>query len=272
MATVILETQQDTTTTDESSLPFVGRWHTLISTTNWEKGRIICEWRRAKQAAGEEVSEYSDEAWAQLVGEVTSQHVGRLRRVFERFGDVYQEYEGLYWSHFHAGLDWDDAEVWLEGALQQGWSVARMRRQRDEAHGKAADADEAHVMHTRISSDELSGDGQLATVVDPESGEVASATGSDRASEKASDRASQRPQGSEDLDLEDASARAAERTSPKLRPFETLAELPDDLADAFEAMKLAILHHKLSGWDQVARDDVLASLDALRQLALAPSE
>ena len=30
-----------------------------------------------------------------------------------------------------------------------------------------------------------------------------------------------------------------------------------------------ILHHKLSGWQEVSRQDVLAVLDALKQLALA---
>ena len=24
---------------------FVGQWNRLVSTTNWEKGRIICEWQ-----------------------------------------------------------------------------------------------------------------------------------------------------------------------------------------------------------------------------------
>lgn len=59
---------------------------------------------------------------------------------------------------------------------------------------------------------------------------------------------------------------------PPVRPFENLAELPDDLADAFDSFKLAILHHKLAGWKEVSRGDVLASLEALKQLALAPTE
>ena len=56
-----------------------------------------------------------------------------------------------------------------------------------------------------------------------------------------------------------------------VRPFENLAELPDDLADAFESFKLAILRHKTSGWVEISRDDVLASLDALKALAVTPS-
>ena len=64
----------------EASQPFVGRWSRLVSTTNWEKGRIIVEWRAALVSQGLPVAEYSDEAWGRLVGGVSGQHVGRLRR------------------------------------------------------------------------------------------------------------------------------------------------------------------------------------------------
>ena len=114
---------------------YVGRWNRLVSTTNWEKGRIIFEWREALQQAGAPSSVYSDEAWSQQVGNVTPQHVGRLRRVYERFEKVHQQYRGLYWSHFQAALDWDDAEMYLEGAVQNDWSVSQMRNQRWEALG-----------------------------------------------------------------------------------------------------------------------------------------
>ena len=63
----------------------------------------------------------------------------------------------------------------------------------------------------------------------------------------------------------------ARETIEFVRPFENLGELPDDLAGAFDAFKLAILRHKQEGWEQISRDDVLASLDALKELALAPS-
>ena len=32
-------------------------------------------------------------------------------------------------------VDWDDAEMWLEGAVQSQWSVSAMRRQRVETLG-----------------------------------------------------------------------------------------------------------------------------------------
>ena len=44
-----------------------------------------------------------------------------------------------------------------------------------------------------------------------------------------------------------------------------------DLAEAFEAYKLAILRHKLAGWLEISRDDVLGTLDALKQLAVTPT-
>ena len=56
-----------------------------------------------------------------------------------------------------------------------------------------------------------------------------------------------------------------------VRPFAELEELPDDLSAAFETFKLAILRHKMDDWQQVSRDDVLASLEALKQLVVAPS-
>ena len=44
-----------------------------------------------------------------------------------------------------------------------------------------------------------------------------------------------------------------------------------DLAEAFEAFKLAVLRHKADHWRQISCEDLLASLDALKELALAPS-
>ena len=117
---------------DAASQPFVGQWNQLVSTTNWDKGRIIFDWREALIEAEAPAVEYSDEAWSRRVGNVTGQHVGRLRRVFQRFGTTANDYEGLFWSHFQAALDWEDAEMWLEGGVQNEWSVSQMRRQRWE--------------------------------------------------------------------------------------------------------------------------------------------
>ena len=253
---------------EQASQPFVGRWNHLVSTTNWEKGRIITEWRESLEARGAPATEYSDEAWARRVGGVTGQHVGRLRRVYQRFGKVYQEYEGLYWSHFHAALDWDDAEMWLEGALQSGWSVSQMRRQRWEALGSLADqqpCDEEIIVAERDEDFEPAVD-QAPMVSPAEMDRAESSPAEGPCTERAAPEA---------VSPEEAVPSGVhvdpEPTAPLVRPFEHLGELPTDLTEAFDAFKLAILRHKADGWREVACEDVLAALDALKQLALAPS-
>lgn len=263
--------------TDETSSIFMGQWRGLVSTTNWEKGRIISEWRDALQVAGAAATDYSDEAWSRRVGQVSSQHVGRLRRVFQRFEPVREQFPGLYWSHFQAALDWSDAEMWLEGAVQSDWSVGDMRARRWETTGAAAaerpadnDVVEAEYDEDGAASDE----GDLTEVRDPggprqDAAERRSAgdesDGRDRGDDNDGEPAHGVP-----FDLDAADYPAATEAPP--RPFANLAELPDDLAEAFEAFKLAILHHKLAGWRDATRDDVLASLDSLKQLALTPSD
>ncbi len=270
----IAELHDDTV---EASQPYVGRWNQLVSTTNWEKGRIITQWREALLATDAPAAEYSDEAWARMVGGVTGQHVGRLRRTFQRFGEVCEQYDGLYWSHFQAALDWDDAEMWLEGAVQNQWPVSQMRRQRWEVLG----ADESQKPRDEdVVTGELDEDFEPALAQEPISKtvkgsveEVAAGPRPEGPDFGGEEQSSTRRRNSKEDDADGSSIYSgdrAEETVPFVRPFEKLAELPDDLAEAFEAFKLAILRHKADDWQQISRDDVLASLDALKELALAP--
>ncbi|HUG69274.1 MAG TPA: hypothetical protein VMM76_16100 [Pirellulaceae bacterium] len=260
---------------DAASQPFVGQWNQLVSTTNWEKGRIILDWREALVEAQAPAIEYSDEAWSRRVGNVTGQHVGRLRRVYERFGSVSEQYDELFWSHFQAALDWKDAEMWLEGAVQNSWSVSQMRRTRWETLG-AVEADRPR--DEDVVASELDED------VDPSRDSTAKrSNASNSRSDVQSSPLHEGPDfGDEDApaDTQNGSAKSgasiyadddARETIEFVRPFENLGELPEDLAEAFDAFKLAILRHKQEGWEQISRDDVLASLDALKELALAPS-
>lgn len=262
-------TAASTDALDAATQPYLGRWNKLVSTTNWEKGRIICEWRRALVEAHAPANDYSDEAWGRRVGNVTGQHVGRLRRTFDRFGAAYETYAGLYWSHFQTALDWQDAEMWLEGAVQNGWSVSDMRAQRWEAIGAPAELkpSDQDVIVAEVDDD--------YTPVDDS-----------QAAREAGSAARERAENSDRFDPDRSQADAHERgvpfdvdstvssaaPQPPARPFADLAELPSDLAQAFDAFKLAILHHKMAGWQEVSRDDVIASLDALEQLALADAE
>ena len=263
--------------TAEASTEYVGRWNRLISTTNWEKGRIITEWRECLIASGAPAQSYCDEAWSRRVGNISGQHAGRLRRVWNRFGKLREEreeYKSLYWSHFQAALDWDDAEMYLQGAVESGWSVAQMRAQQWEATGALADRRprEEEIVAAEFDEDtdlpDDSGDeaisGSAAAVQDPQ-GSGASVPAAGESVDAIPFEGAAPP--------EDPASPGAEAPAvDPVRPFENLAELPDDLREAFEAFKLAIVSHKLSHWEEISRDEVLATLDALKQLALAPSD
>jgi hypothetical protein len=253
-----------TLTASDSTIPFVGEWRRLMSTTNWDKGRIIFEWREAMQDSDADPAEYTDEEWSNIVGGVTPQHVGRLRRVFGRFHEVHDAYKGLYWSHFCAAVDWEDAEMWLEGAIQNSWSVTKMRKQRWETLGSPAD-EEPHDEDIIVAEPEVEqqlddhDDGPDAQIIDDSKlAQVEAASDSDDDSESENDP---------------SMAAYASEDAPEtlVRPFANLAELPEDMATAFEDFKLSILQHKMNGWKEIAQEDVLASLDSLRALALSPS-
>lgn len=252
----------------ESSEPFVGQWNQLVSTTNWEKGKIILDWREKLIAKDAPASQYSDEAWSRLVGGVTAQHVGRLRRVFQRFGETRDDYPGLYWSHFHAAIDWNDPELWLEGAIQNNWSVSKMRKQRWETMGSLPDENPDNY---QVISAELDEDFEPALNKSPgENGAVAEGPrleGPDFGDEENLSAADATPS----ADGSRIYAEGDGETVEFVKPFENIGEMPDDLMEAFEAYKLAILHHKANEWQEISRDDVLASLDALKELVKAPS-
>jgi hypothetical protein len=268
--------QQDVafiSTLQQASLPYVGRWNRLVSTTNWEKGRIICQWRDVLADAGAPPSQFSDEAWSRLVGGVTGQHVGRLRRVYLRFGQVYDKYDGLYWSHFQAALDWGDAEMWLEGAGVSHWSVSQMRDQRSQTLGDVAGAQHEPADEVADDLDEdfepAANDDSLCRAISPALEEVQAGPrpeGPDFGDEGAGRDGSRNGARGEGRGLD-----SGDEPTEHVQPFANLPDLPDDLAEAFESYKLAILRHKADSWRQISRDDVLGSLDALKQLALAPS-
>ena len=244
---------------DETSVKYLGRWTLLGSTTNWEKGRIICQWRDEMISADAPPDDYTDRAWSHRAGNVSPQHVGRLRRVFQRFGKTFDQYAGLYWSHFQTTMDWPDAEMWLEGAVQSGWSVSQMRNQRWEAMGAAADKKPMpeDVIEAELDEDvEPVGDECELDRDVPEtlSSSITEVQDDDR-SPSGTCEADERPPCDD------------EQSAEPFRPFENLPPLPPDLAEAFEAMKLAILQQKLSGWQEISLQEVLSVLDSLKKLA-----
>ncbi|MGB7346081.1 MAG: hypothetical protein WBD20_17825 [Pirellulaceae bacterium] len=255
---------EDSAELAELAQPFVGQWNSLISTTNWEKGRIISQWREALVASEADATQYSDEAWARRVGGVTAPHVGRLRRVYDRFGSTFATYDDIYWSHFLAALDWDDAPLWLEGASKEHWSVSNMREKRWQATGAVesnrptdsqiieVDLDEDITLPAQGGGREKEYDGDSSGVAsgplyeEPDFGdeEELSALGAAGSSGGEGDRESETPK-------------------PSVQPFVGLPKLPEDLSEAIESLKLSVLRHKTSGWNDVTAEDVQKYLDAV---------
>ena len=258
---------------------FVGQWNRLVSTTNWEKGRIICQWREALIADGAAVTEYSDEAWSQLVGRVTSQHVGRLRRVFQRFGDAFDQYQGLFWSHFQAAIDWEDAEMWLEGAIHNGWSVSQMRGQRWETVGKPGETMPSDEAEEAAGDDEDApwlgeDESEMASREEAITGESAEVTSVEGTAKRTKDESDDEAEGEEAES--NSSSSSYDDESPKSQKKERtrlsveVGDLPDDIADAFEQFKLAIITQRRLEWAETTPESVIECLDALRELTLAP--
>ncbi|PQO35197.1 hypothetical protein [Blastopirellula marina] len=259
------------------SQPYVGRWNSLVSTTNWEKGRIIAQWRQSLVEQKAPATEFSDEAWASRVGSVTGQHVGRLRRVYERFGDVFEKFDKLFWSHFQAAIDWEDAEMWLEGAVQNGWSVASMRNQRWETMGSldgerprdedvvVTELDEDFEPHAEGGESELKGS---VGEIEPHDG-MPVPEGPDFGDE---DGPSALPREVSQTGEEGAEAEASGEEQPALvKPFSEIGKLPEDVLDAFDAMKLAIIRHKSMGWSEIKLEEMISCIESLKVLANAPS-
>lgn len=254
--------------TIEQSSAFIGKWNTLISTTNWEKGAIILQWRQSLKDEGAPASQYSDDAWSRMVGGVTSQHVGRLRRTSDRFSESFDQFSGLYWSHFYAALEWDDAEMWLEGAIQNKWSVSQMRNQRWETMGKvAADQPKSEDIVTSETDEEdsaVSMSDKLVSAGEREYIEGPIPEGPDFGDEPTN--SSSRKSEAVDPDMTTQLA-ADEVTGKPVRLFESFKDLPEDIKTAADLFKVAIISHKAAGWEEISQYDLLDLLGALGHLA-----
>ncbi len=262
---------------DELSVSHVGNWNKLVSQTNWEKGAVILCWRNAMIAAELPRAAYSDEAWARRVGNVTAQHVGRLRRVSERFGETASQYSNLFWSHFQAALDWEDAEMWLEGAVQNGWSVAQMRIQRWEAIGAPENLkpQEQDIFTAEIDEDVNPRNDSRPVPADRTQARIAEIGPADIVDgfdaetppfDVADEPEKKKPKKSSEKSTTPVDGPS---TGELLESLKDLSELPEDLRESLETLKVAILNHKLSGWKDFSSQKLLGLFDALKALVVA---
>jgi hypothetical protein len=158
--------------------------------------------------------------------------------------------------------------MWLEGAKASDWSVAQMRTMRWETLGKleAERPNPRDIVESEVDEDAEPAR-ELPQTITGQYGEVSGPRpdGPDFGDESEPGAAHR---------IETLTADSDEIADPieLVRPFENLPELPDDLAEAFESFKLAILHHKTDNWRAISISDVLRTLDALKSLATAPSD
>jgi hypothetical protein len=272
-----VESQEHSPFIDQLSEPMVGKWNVLVSQTTWEKGALILRWRNELIAANVPGTAYADDAWAKRVGNVSAQHVGRLRRVAERFGEKNKNYAGLYWSHFYAALDWDDAEMWLEGAVQNDWSVAQMRMQRWETLGGTAEHQphEVDVIVAELDEDAYSRK-TMPERIEGRNVEIGAADALDNSSADSVTTANpavkpskKKEQTKKDKAKQIESNGDALRTGELLMSLKGIANFPVALAESLELVKVAILNHKLAGWKAVSAEHVCRTLETLKMLTAA---
>ncbi|MDR2346884.1 MAG: hypothetical protein LBE18_12545 [Planctomycetaceae bacterium] len=273
---------------EKLSTNHIDKWNNLVSQTNWEKGALILSWRAALSAASMPKAAYSDEAWSRRVGGVSAQHVGRLRRVAERFGSYVNGYVGLRWSHFQAALDWEDAEMWLEGAVQNEWSVAQMRIQRWEAIGAPEELkprnedifttgldtgldDDVNPHNDSFGTKEKNAEARISEI---KSTDIVDGFNQSESSiqkdENTKSKKKQKKSDSKNKVSDDVNLIHTLPTGEILTNLSNNVQtLPTDLAEAIESFKIAILNHKLTSWKEVNADTILNCLETLKALVTA---
>ena len=160
--------------------------------------------------------------------------------------------------------------MWLEGAIQNEWSVSKMRNSRWETMGKRP---EDRPLVEQI----------VITEPDEESQLVAAATKDDKLDGEYNDgprhdgpdfgdepKGGSKAGGKDDDD--DLVSAVSESTGVKVKPFEAYDDLPADIQSAANAFKIAIIKHKVDEWSEISLDDLHGLLDALKKLATAASD
>ncbi|MBQ7111265.1 MAG: hypothetical protein IJO06_08585 [Thermoguttaceae bacterium] len=280
---------------DEIASEFVGFWNRLVSQTNWEKGKVIHSWRVKLIEAGLPRRIYSDESIAQRIGNVSPQHVGRLRRVYERFG-ASEPLPNLFWSHYQAALDWEDADDWLRKASDEKLSVAQTRIARWEKYGAppARKPKESEIVVEEPDADvnpfnDSDADFGAYDPTDPDA-DYPRSNGGRREYESGDDAIS--PTEGELGDKEKKAKKSKKDAEVDLGEFEgddepweseptrqstadvldgmsKLDPIPTDFAEAFEALKVAIMTRKLASWDDVQPVQIAAYLSATKRLLVS---
>ena len=280
---------------DEIASEFVGFWNRLVSQTNWEKGKVIHSWRTKLIEAGLPRRIYSDESIAQRIGNVSPQHVGRLRRVYERFG-ASEPLPNLFWSHYQAALDWEDADDWLQKASDEKLSVAQTRIARWEKYGAppARKPKESEIIAEEPDADVNPFNDSDADfgAFDPGDADDFPRSNGGRREYESGDETIEPTEGELGGDKEKKAKKSKKDAEVDLGEFEgddepweseptrqstadvldgmsKLDPIPTDFAEPFEALKVAIMTRKLAAWDDVQPVQIAAYLSATKRLLVS---
>ena len=280
---------------DEIASEFVGFWNRLVSQTNWEKGKVIHSWRTKLIEAGLPRRIYSDESIAQRIGNVSPQHVGRLRRVYERFG-ASEPLPNLFWSHYQAALDWEDADDWLQKASDEKLSVAQTRIARWEKYGAppARKPKESEIIAEEPDADVNpfnDSDADFGAFDPGDADDFPRSNGGRREYESGDetieptegelggDKEKKAKKGKNDAEVDLGefegddepweSEPTRQSTADVLDGMSKLDPIPTDFAEPFEALKVAIMTRKLAAWDDVQPVQIAAYLSAMKRLLVS---
>jgi hypothetical protein len=113
----------------ESEEQLISTARDAVSQCNWVVGECASKWtqRYARNR--------TDGDFGQMVG-LSGDQIFQRRRVWEAFGNTYQNFNGLKWSFFYVALNWDDAEDCLNWAMEADATVAEMRAWRKAQRGE----------------------------------------------------------------------------------------------------------------------------------------
>jgi hypothetical protein len=166
-------------------------------------------------------------------------------------------------------LDWDDAEDWLVDASENQWSVATMRLQRWEAIGSPAGQkpNDADIIMSEPDED-VNPYNDSDTVLDGNRKGVEPNRDKDKKkkgdnSNSGGGSGSNSSGSSNDNDFGNFSSPAEAFAQMK-----QMKDLPEDLKEAFEQLKVVILSHKISGWREVDPQRILTFLNAMKVVVM----
>jgi len=184
-----------------------------------------------------------------------------LRRVYERFGESVNDYPLLFWSHFQSVLDWEDAETWLKDASENQWSVATMRLNRWEAIGAPPDRKPVDEIPMMDLDEDVNPYNDSESVVKPVDKSKDKKKSHDKDDDDFSDKKSGKTEHDNNLGEFSTPAEA-------FAQMKQMKDLPEDLKEAFEQLKVVILSHKISGWREVDPQRIVTFLSAMKVVVL----